>query len=732
MGTRAYDSRAPVSRASEISRSVSVFMVIMVACASLHTLLDSVGWWFELAAVCIFVIGGGALTRSLTRRRFAASLVPVLVLVAFIVARFASDTTIFGIFPGEATLGRLTDLCEAAVISIREQAIPATVDTGILLLLVLGVGVIAFTVDLTVSTLHTPAFAGIPLLILLAVPGMTDFDLSDGFLFVLTAAGYLWLLQIGKQHRRIRLSVSFGAVAIVGALLVAVALPPGVTIGGGGGVLVKTGLNPALELGNDLRSTSSTAALIYTTTAKKPPYLRLVTLEKFSGRAWLPDAPRQEQRNDVASFSAPPGLSARVATTVIRSTITVSNFASPWLPVPYPTSSITGLSGDWYWEPGSLAVSSPNGSVDGQDYTVKSVDINPTPRQLSAAGSSVPAGLAKYLSLPSDLPTIIPDVARQVTAGEPSNYTRALALQEYFRGAEFTYSEQAPVNDGYDGTGMAVIAKFLEVKSGYCIHFASAMAVMARSLGIPSRVAVGFQPGTVTGTDSQGFAIRTVTSHDFHAWPELYFDGIGWVPFEPTPGRGVVPSYADLTEADVPLPISRPQQPQFETSSPSPAPAQTQGRELPGDQGGQQQGASSVSAVWPWAASLLGLLALLLLLPMAVREAAKERRLRFSTAVGAWRELLATAEDLGLNLPDTLTPREVANLLASAAGGESLDRLRIALERESYAVSGAPGVDHADLKKVVSRLRAGVPWRDRMTARFIPRSVWSRVFRRMD
>lgn len=730
-GQRTPEPRVPESRASEFRSSVAVFVVVMVACSSLHVLLDGIAWWFELAAVCILVVGSAAAARAATRRRFVPPAVAVVVLVAFVIVRFAADTTILGLFPVEATIGRIAELFDAAVASIRNQAIPATVDTGILMLLISGVGAIAFFADLAVSTFHAPAFAGIPLLVLLAVPGMTDFDLSDGFIFALTAAGYLWLLLAGKQRRRIRLSATVGAVAIVGALLVAAALPPGVATGGGGGSLVKTGLNPSLELGNDLRSTASTAALVYSTTAKTPPYLRLVTLEKFSGKAWVPDAPRQERSNDVASFAPPVGLSKSVATSVIRSTISVSNFASPWLPVPYPTSSITGLSGEWYWEPGSLAVSSPNGSVDGQNYTVESVDIRPTPRQLSAAGNSVPAGFDKYLSLPADLPAIISDAARQLTEGEPSNYTKALAMQQYLRGPDFTYSVQTPADDGYDGTGMAVIAKFLEVKSGYCIHFASTMAVMARVLGIPSRVAVGFQPGTVTGKDGQGLAVRTVTSHDFHAWPELYFEGIGWVPFEPTPGRGVVPRYADLSDADVPLPISRPQSMRFETISPSPAPVQSQGRELPGDAGRQQQGASSAFSAWPWVASaLIGLLVLLLLLPLAAREVAKRRRLGPSTATGAWHELLATAEDVGLRLPDTLTPREAAAVLAPAAGGSGLDRLRAAVERESYASSGSVAIDRADVSEVAERLRGSVSWRGRLVARLVSASVWRRMFRR--
>ena len=102
---------------------------------------------------------------------------------------------------------------------------------------------------------------------------------------------------------------------------------------------------------------------------------------------------------------------------------------------------------------------------------------------------------------------------------------------------------------GYDGNGLSVLADFLTLKSGYCIHFASAMAVMARLEGIPSRIAVGYAPGRSTGATvavpGQGpLPEYEVDARDAHAWPELYFQGVGWVPFEPTPSRGVVPAYA--------------------------------------------------------------------------------------------------------------------------------------------------------------------------------------------
>ena len=102
---------------------------------------------------------------------------------------------------------------------------------------------------------------------------------------------------------------------------------------------------------------------------------------------------------------------------------------------------------------------------------------------------------------------------------------KAAAIQAFLRGGDFTYSTEPLPGSGYQ----ALENFLLRDRRGYCEQFASAMAMMARVVGIPSRVAVGFLPGEREG-DSWKVSIR-----DMHAWPELYFAGYGWVRFEPTP-----------------------------------------------------------------------------------------------------------------------------------------------------------------------------------------------------
>ena len=107
-------------------------------------------------------------------------------------------------------------------------------------------------------------------------------------------------------------------------------------------------------------------------------------------------------------------------------------------------------------------------------------------------------------------------------------------LQDWFR-TEFEYSLEVP-----QGHGNSAIEAFLRQRIGYCEQFAGTFAAMARSLGIPARVAVGFTPGVA------GNGTFTVLGKNAHAWPEVWFDGLGWVAFEPTPGRGA-PGAEDYT-----------------------------------------------------------------------------------------------------------------------------------------------------------------------------------------
>ena len=151
---------------------------------------------------------------------------------------------------------------------------------------------------------------------------------------------------------------------------------------------------------------------------------------------------------------------------------------------------------------------------------------------LARVPRSVPDRIARrYLKLPRGFPAKVRDEAARVTASATSPYRKALALQAYFRSSRFSYSDRVTL-----GTDEKAIEEFLFVaRKGFCQQFAGTYAAMARAIGLPARIAVGFVPGLL---QKDGFHVR---GKDAHAWPEVYLAGYGWVPFEPTPadGRGL-------------------------------------------------------------------------------------------------------------------------------------------------------------------------------------------------
>jgi transglutaminase-like putative cysteine protease len=149
----------------------------------------------------------------------------------------------------------------------------------------------------------------------------------------------------------------------------------------------------------------------------------------------------------------------------------------------------------------------------------------PTPNELRSARGIYPSQLAPYLLLPAVDPRVN-RLAAQVTNSAATDYDKAAAIENYLR-TRFGYTLELPRTPVKDP-----IANFLFVrKQGHCEYFASSMAVMLRTLGIPSRVVNGFR--TDEFNDLTGNYV--VRAKDAHAWVEAYFPGYGWQTFDPTP-----------------------------------------------------------------------------------------------------------------------------------------------------------------------------------------------------
>ncbi|MBI5952162.1 MAG: transglutaminase domain-containing protein [Chloroflexi bacterium] len=165
---------------------------------------------------------------------------------------------------------------------------------------------------------------------------------------------------------------------------------------------------------------------------------------------------------------------------------------------------------------------------NGEQYKTRALIADPTIEELRSAGTEYPVWVKeRYLHIPAEIAPQLRELALEITASHETAYDKAQAITSYLRG-EIKYQktmEESPPPDRDP-----VLWVLFEYKKGFCMYYASAETLMLRSIGIPARMAVGFVEGEYDDLDEK----YTVVYEDSHAWPEVYFPGIGWVEFEPT------------------------------------------------------------------------------------------------------------------------------------------------------------------------------------------------------
>ena len=709
--------------------SALVLAQVGVALAGLSPLLSGSIWWVAPMVVAVAFLATATLVRQASRHRIWGSLIGLVPPALLLSGVFAGDDALAGVIPTPDTAGALIEVGRQGTDSIARQRIPAEADGGILLLVCAGVLVVVWLMDLLASTGRMPALSGLPVLALLVVPGLVRGDGGDPWIVAATAVPWLLLLLLGTRRGTRRAALGAGAVGVAALLLAplvaAPVIQPPPAGGGGSSTGFATGINPLVELGDDLRRGREQVVYEYTSSDGDGRYFRLAALDTFTGEAWEPSTLEMPDGNTVDAIGPPSTLGPDVATEQVATEVVMNDISSRWLPAPYAPASVEGLTGDWAWEPRGLSIRGDRSDAGLQQYTVQSLDIVPTAEQLRAA-DAVPDGFDRYLELPDGLPQSLADTAAEVTAGAENDYDRAVALQEFFTGGEFSYSEEAPVEAGFDSSGAAMLGWFLDARSGYCVHFSSAMAAMAREVGIPARVAVGFTSGDrVAGGQSE---TREVTTFDMHAWPELHFDGIGWVRFEPTPGVGAPPEVP--SEVDTAAPTTAPTDPtQAPSSSATVGPQEPGATPTPSatTPGARSETGPELPDLRPALATLLALL--VLAVPALVRVGRRTRRLTAGeeSAVSAWVEILDTARDLGMTPAPAATPRERAVALATGLddrGRAALRDLGEALEAEAYS-SRSAGIEARHPRRVIRSLRAAAGLGPTVAAAVAPRTLFT-------
>ena len=181
-----------------------------------------------------------------------------------------------------------------------------------------------------------------------------------------------------------------------------------------------------------------------------------------------------------------------------------------------------------------VGISSPRVLASGERYSVTATIAENNPGGLAGASMDYPPNMSPdYLRLPPDFPDRIRRLAASVTSAAVSPYDKVVAIDRYLSRLSYNLDAKAAP------AGRDTVEYFLTTqKSGFCVHFASAMAVMLRSVGVPTRLAVGYLPGE-PGENPGEYLLR---DKFYHAWPQVYFPGYGWVDVEATPGGSESPS----------------------------------------------------------------------------------------------------------------------------------------------------------------------------------------------
>jgi len=298
---------------------------------------------------------------------------------------------------------------------------------------------------------------------------------------------------------------------------------------------IATGFSDRVQLGRIGEIQQSTSVIMHIQIDGDPHGLydlkwRGVTLNLFDGGSW--SNPHQQHvvvrsRNGPFVLTPPreePGASLR-GSRIIRYRVLMEPVASS---VFFLAPSAITLDGNYRFVTTDAgdAVFDPDLEHPIGSYEAVSNIAQPSPVTLRAAASDFPpAILLNYLQLPR-LDPRIPQLAEQVTASEVNNYDKAAAIERYLR-VNFRYTLQLPPVSQRDP-----LASFLfQRKQGHCEYFASAMAVMLRTLRIPSRVVNGFRTGEFNDLTSQ----YVVRASNAHSWVEVYFPDYGWISFDPTP-----------------------------------------------------------------------------------------------------------------------------------------------------------------------------------------------------
>ncbi|WP_370948272.1 DUF3488 and DUF4129 domain-containing transglutaminase family protein [Amycolatopsis sp. cg5] len=621
----------PTAWNSSVLAPVAAGAATLCASTSLTGVITGWAWVGYIFVAIVLVACTGLALRSLRAPTIVVGFAQLLVL-AFLVTGSFTTTGILKIIPGPAAFGELGDVIGAAAEQIRTTLPPADATPPLLALTTMSIGLVAILIDTLAVAASAPAATGLVLLCVYAVPASLSDEMLPWWTFLLGAGAFAGLLAIDGNHRHRRwrnrdapgLGNSPGTVAtpvavvslalvlglIVGTAVTGVgtvgALPGGSGNGKGGNRTGGYGVAPFTKMRGLLDQGTNVELFKVRGLVGPPRFLRAFTLDTYKpdgdDAGWrIGNDGKLDNRVRADAPSLPPAPGDDGTTAGAQIDIEPTNWVDFWLPVVGQPRAIQGsvVGKDYFYDPAIGAVFSTTQASSGPYTEIASLK-QPTKEELRDADAGASQAPETYTAI-SGINQDVVKLARQITENATNNFDKAAALWRFFTESNgFVYDTKTAPKSSPDGLADFV----LRGKRGFCEQFASSMAVMLRSLGIPSRVAIGFTPG------EQVADYRAITTKDAHAWVEVYFGDKGWVSFDPTPlsdSRGFVPPYLSSNPQSTDTATQSP-----EDEKPSKASSSAPATGVPTTTSGAGTKSDDQGSTWPViVAGILGLLALL-------------------------------------------------------------------------------------------------------------------------
>ncbi|MCX6521827.1 MAG: DUF3488 and transglutaminase-like domain-containing protein [Actinobacteria bacterium] len=736
------------ARPSDIDHMVASVAVTVLSAVTAISMCRVFADWQFLDTLLVMVIGVHAASIVLRIARVPGWLaMPIVLLVLFeLLALLFYRDTLTALFPTGETFQLMRVDLRLVWSQFPTAVAPVPSEGSFLLAAALGLGLVSMLGDAFAFRAYGRAEAVVPggvLFIFTAALGTDRLRVGVAAAWFASALVVVAVLRalhgggseswLGRRRRAVGAALPATAmcamVAALGAALIGPLLP-----GAGAEPLLETRqtqsdvtevLSPLVDIRSRLVNRKNTE--MFTVSSAAGRYWRSTGLTVFDGTTWkLPE----RSLDDADGTLNEPGPDAQI----VQQQIIISRLGGELVPAAFTPVEVAQNDLLWLPETDTILLDDGDKLTEGQVFNVTSDVTVPSPdllRSTSATGIS-----ADFTALPSGVPDEAIQLAQQITAGQPTDYDKALALQNFFR-SEFEYSLEVQRGHSDDA-----ISAFLRVRIGYCEQFAGTFAVMARAVGLPARVAVGFTQGELRPDGRYH-----VLGKHAHAWPEVFFAGVGWVLFEPTPGRGApgsegvtgaaaaqdsTPGEPGDGEGNVPGPsTTAPRVTPTTERDPLGQPTPT-GTTVPPVVAASSGGGGGGPAGWIFLA-ILAVGAWAVAMPWIVRRITRTGTTPTEQVINAWHGTVGALQLAGASPQGGATPVEYATQVESELAVDHRSMLELArfVTRAIYSPAGVG--EPAALRAAVLRThldqtaRELMPWYRRAWSRLDPRLVRQRL-----